>query len=367
MYACSNDNIDVLYSLSLSLPLSLSLSLSRPLSLSLAPSISTPLNQLCLSSPRCSQMPPKRRVIHTHEEPDAGQRRPSSPPQQHPPQQQQPAEPLPNPPPPPPALQLPAANAPDQYPSLTRFFDTGIFTPDEYTPAGMREIYNLVMKWIAQRRLPTRLALQWRSRYVTIDPEVLGERELFKRENRNRSAIFEVSRVKKGCNRCDKFDNAATLTLATHLQMFRAVGRSTGELEAIIREQMEAEDIRPYRPIQREAGVRGEANSAPAPRPQPPRPTPPCPAVATVRPVQARLGLQTPAGNRGSQPYSRPQPNRQPHQAPPPTWEAAPARAPEPTYAPFDAQPSTSVAATRQPAAHQVGQCRKAIICLSLC
>ena len=87
---------------------------------------------------------------------------------------------------------------PDQYPSLTRFFDTGIFTLDEYTPAEMKEIYNLVMKWIAQRRLPTRLAQQWRSRFVAIDPEVLGERELFKRESRNRSAVCEVS------NTCDE-------------------------------------------------------------------------------------------------------------------------------------------------------------------
>ena len=159
----------------------------------------TPLNQFLPSFPRCSQEPPhKRRVVHSHPDPDTTHRRSPSPP---PPQQRQQAQPLQQqqqPPPLPLALQLPGANGPDQFPSLTRFFDTGVFTPDEYTPAGMREIYALVMKWIAQRRLPTRLALEWRSRYVAIDPEVLGERELFKRENRNRSAVFNVRKEGKG-------------------------------------------------------------------------------------------------------------------------------------------------------------------------
>ena len=50
------------------------------------------------------------------------------------------------------------------------------------------------------------------------------------------------------------------LSLTLSLQMFRAVGRGTGELESIIREQTEAENIQPYRPIQpREARDNGEA------------------------------------------------------------------------------------------------------------
>ena len=153
------------------------------------------------------QSPPRRRVVHSHPDPDAEEDETEE--EEESSSEEDTGKPVT-------VTDLAKAS----FPALTRFMRKGIFTLD-FTDEGREEMRKLTGRWMKKGRMPSRLARQWCSRGVKIDPAEPGEKEKFKLEDLNRKAVYK---------------------------MFELMGLESRELEKIVKAQWEEEGISYYRP-----------------------------------------------------------------------------------------------------------------------